>query len=97
MDNHELMQVSKAATQGWLGMQITFEGDRTVRGFYQFLKKNAAIPFALPKSEKSKGSKADPEIVQSSEADLKDELWLGVVSSLGFEWPLGPSLLQENL
>lgn len=53
---------------------ITFEGDRTVRGFYQFLKKNAAIPFALPKSEKSKGSKADPEIVQSSEADLKDEL-----------------------
>lgn len=28
---------------------ITFHGDRTVKGLYQFLKKNAAIPFALPK------------------------------------------------
>ena len=28
-------------------MQITFHGERSVKGLYQFLKKNAAIPFVL--------------------------------------------------
>ncbi len=28
---------------------ITFDGDRTVKGIYKFLKTNAAIPFKLPK------------------------------------------------
>lgn len=51
--------------QGWLEMQIKFEGDATtVKGLYRFLKKHAAIPFALPKpAPKSK----DP-------IQLKDEL-----------------------
>jgi hypothetical protein len=48
-------------------MQITFGGDRTVKGFYQFLKKNAAIPFSLPRTAKSKASNKVAE-------DVKDEL-----------------------
>lgn len=49
-------------------MQITFEGDRTVKGFYQFLKKNAGIPFALPRTaNKSKSASKATE-------DTKDEL-----------------------
>lgn len=48
-------------------MQITFEGDRTVKGFYQFIKKNAAIPFTLQKSGKSKATKKGAE-------NMKDEL-----------------------
>jgi protein disulfide-isomerase A1 len=44
-------------------MQITFDGERTVKGLYRFLKKNAAIPFALPKPTKPKPSNS-----------LKDEL-----------------------
>lgn len=46
---------------------ITFEGERTVKGFYQFLKKHAAIPFALPRTAKSKASNKAAE-------DVKDEL-----------------------
>lgn len=46
---------------------ITFSGDRTVKGFYQFLKKNAAIPFSLPRTAKSKASNKVAE-------DAKDEL-----------------------
>ncbi|XP_024382727.1 protein disulfide isomerase-like 1-4 [Physcomitrium patens] len=46
---------------------ITFEGDRTVKGFYQFIKKNAAIPFTLQKSGKSKATKKCAE-------NMKDEL-----------------------
>ena len=48
-------------------MQITFDGDRTVKGFYQFLKKNAAISFALPRTAKSKASH---KVIE----DVKDEL-----------------------
>ncbi|KAG0621351.1 hypothetical protein M758_3G013000 [Ceratodon purpureus] len=46
---------------------ITFDGDRTVKGFYQFLKRKASIPFALPRTAKSKPSNKVAE-------DLKDEL-----------------------
>jgi hypothetical protein len=38
-----------------------------VKGFYQFLKKNAAIPFSLPRTAKSKASNKVAE-------DVKDEL-----------------------
>lgn len=56
-----------ADSKNALEMQITFEGDRTVKGFYQFLKKHAAIPFALHRTAKSKASNKAAE-------DVKDEL-----------------------
>ena len=43
------LQLGKKA---WL--QIMFNDDRIVKGLYQFLKKNAAIPFALPRTMKPK-------------------------------------------
>lgn len=55
-------------------MQITFDGERTIKGFYQFLKKNVVIPFSLPKNAKSKSLRATPELVQGRGTDLKDEL-----------------------
>ena len=57
--------------------QITVESDRTVKALYQFLKKNAAIPFTLPKTgsilyqvHPSEPSKE----VQEPAYDIKEEL-----------------------
>ncbi len=60
-------------------MQVTFDGERTVKGFYQFLKRNAAIPFSLPKpSQSQQNSPAAPVSATiektSSGEQLKDEL-----------------------
>jgi protein disulfide-isomerase A1 len=60
-------------------MQVTFDGERTVKGFYQFLKRNAAIPFSLPKpSQSHQNSPAAPVSATiektSSGEQLKDEL-----------------------
>lgn len=56
-------------------MQITFEGDRTVKGFYQFLKKHAAIPFALPRTAKATAStEATTEATTKATETIKDEL-----------------------
>ncbi|CAK9227481.1 unnamed protein product [Sphagnum jensenii] len=58
---------------------VTFDGERTVKGFYQFLKRNAAIPFSLPKpSQSQQNSPAAPVSATiektSSGEQLKDEL-----------------------
>jgi len=54
---------------------ITFDGDRTVKGFYKFLKANAAIPFKLPKKSKTESVESTP-VTQDTSADEqpKDEL-----------------------
>lgn len=63
-------------------MQITVETDRTVVAFYKFLKQHASIPFKLqkpastPKSESSDVKESsDAKENQSSNSDVKDELW----------------------
>lgn len=54
---------------------ITFDGDRTVKGFYKFLKANAAIPFKLPKKSKTESVESTPATEDTSAADQpKDEL-----------------------
>jgi len=54
---------------------ITFDDDRTVKGFYKFLKTNAAIPFKLPKKSKPESVEATPVTPDSSAAEQpKDEL-----------------------
>lgn len=66
-------------------LQITVEADRTVVAFYKFLKQHASIPFKLQKptpTPKPEGSDAkessqssDTKENQSSNTDVKDELW----------------------
>lgn len=54
---------------------ITFDGDRTVKDIYKFLKANAAIPFKLPKKSKTESVEATPVTQDTSAADQpKDEL-----------------------
>lgn len=54
---------------------ITFDRDRTVKGFYKFLKANAAIPFKLPKKSKTESVESTPATEDTSAADQpKDEL-----------------------
>lgn len=62
--------------------QITFDGDRTVKEFVRFLKKEAAIPFTVPKkqsepAESTPEAEAEPElesVIQDSWNSMKDEL-----------------------
>ena len=57
--------------------QITVESDRTVKALYQFLKKNAAIPFTLPKTRpiQSQAHPTEPsKEVQEPAYDVKEEL-----------------------
>lgn len=59
-------------------MQITVDVDRTVVGFYKFLKKHASIPFQLQKptsTSKTESKSSDVKESQSSSTDTKDELW----------------------
>jgi len=65
-------------------LQITVETDRTVVAFYKFLKQHASIPFKLqkpastPKPESSDSDakeSSDAKENQSSNSDVKDELW----------------------
>eukprot|EP00249_Psilotum_nudum_P006666 c19966_g2_i1 orf=88-1899(+) len=51
---------------------ITVDTDRTVKALYQFLKKNVAIPFTLPKPEKPEVDKVKP--VDDPRYKVKDEL-----------------------
>ncbi|XP_024544402.1 protein disulfide isomerase-like 1-4 [Selaginella moellendorffii] len=53
---------------------ITVDADRSVKAFYQFLKKNAAIPFTLPKSEKTKSQAPEEAAAPPKKEELKDEL-----------------------
>ncbi|XP_057448991.1 protein disulfide isomerase-like 1-4 [Lotus japonicus] len=56
---------------------IAVDVDRTVVGFYKFLKKHASIPFQLQKptsTSKTESKSSDVKESQSSSTDTKDEL-----------------------
>ena len=70
--------------------QITVDADRTVVGFYKFMRKHATIPFKLEKpaasTESPKATESTPKVettetkgkpestTKSTESDSKDEL-----------------------
>jgi protein disulfide-isomerase A1 len=58
--------------------QITVESDRTVKALYRFLKKNAAIPFTLPRTRTTRSEVQTSESIQDIEEhaayNVKDEL-----------------------
>lgn len=66
----------------WVLKQITVDEDRTVKSLYQFLKKNAAIPFTVVKASKAEeattASKSDTSklagTTPKSSHEAKDEL-----------------------
>ena len=55
--------------------QIAVESERSVKGLYQFLKQNVAIPFTLSKSAGGEtASTIDTKVDASTPDNKKDEL-----------------------